>query len=833
MTISPDSQEPINELNYLLKAANLKDKGQLRYHNITDKGLEAKGTIGKLWADFLNYIGWQTDSHIYNEAVNKYLSSAFKKLDKYNQTSSETPENFRNIEAIHAIASRILRLKSENKPSQLVQGAQKILQRTEQLQLDLLDKIPEQTRPDFFKKLSLETMKTAVTKDLSNFLYVPEAKKSVIFERLPLQTMKILVDFDLSNFSLVPDSKKSEIFNQFDIDELKDRVTLDPSILKYIPEDNKASLIELLDDNTIINASLDYPSNLNYVPLERLTPKLLNEALTKQNETMQKAIERLKALKVQVPLPTKITEIKDPFEQFRQLLPENKRSDSILSMQFEKDITRQKFIYESASSEGKLTPTEMRFGITPADESLSEEDQKSAFIQNVNQIIEDRVLAANPQEKQIIENPTNYTDKEVLDAKEKIESACNKIKHFFHQSVGNYILSGNENFPKEYQKTNVAHSMFAITDPLSDTLPLSATLDPYVFLSADTNEITYGGTWNIIEGEEEAPIATVKSSATINFKEGTLTINPLEDFIVSDTCTFEQVRRLEDRFFNQKDQPANISLQTERLKAIEAKTLKAQPLEVIKLADKIKNHFTSQTIVLADSNAEEKVRDIAKDKTFGNDTITAPSDSEIEKQFNKDFLRQSWQFEGEDKAVATLADKENIFMKLTENITDPIEREARLKLIKLFCSQNSGNAIITGQGNLDNDDKKKEELINKSVYKKITDINMLQTLKAENASSNAHDFSGKFTATQFAAKFNPEIYISKDRNVITYGGFYQIIDTEGNDVMKIKAEVTLNLNENTLTYKPGFDPEMTEEYANKSNLDSLKELNGVIDASNA
>jgi hypothetical protein len=262
------------------------------------------------------------------------------------------------------------------------------------------------------------------------------------------------------------------------------------------------------------------------------------ETLTQQLES--KLIkDQLEALTSQVTLPEKIAAIKDPCEKYLELLPDGLKNTDTLKEQFQKDITRQQFFIEERSVDGSLSQindhTYKLFNDESelSDQEHAEEDKK--FIIETIKKIESIVREAYPEKE--------------------IQSICEKIQCFLNQTVGNILLGKNKNYSEDDQKKTVSDAIYGHVNrnPEDKANPLSASIDPYIRLSSDATEMTYGGKWQIHEGGSNKPsIATVKSEATVNFKTGTLTITTMKDFKVSNECTFAQIKRLEERFLPKK-----------------------------------------------------------------------------------------------------------------------------------------------------------------------------------------------------------------------------------------------------------------------------------------
>jgi hypothetical protein len=284
--------------------------------------------------------------------------------------------------------------------------------------------------------------------------------------------------------------------------------------------------------------------------LKALTVSIEEDILHQQ----QCMIDDLASIKITVPIPEGILAIDDPFEQFIALLPPSKRDRTVLLAQFNKDIHRQGIFIENESLDGiPATFEELSFNSTLYP-SQSADTKEKLFASQIHSRIEDCVKRGNPLEKEILDNPANYDPDEVLKAQEKINNLRDIIKSFSTQSVGNYLLQTNPNYPGIFEHANVFDVLFNIEDPNEEEekwgrTPLTAKLDPFIKLTKDANEITYGGTWSIWEGASDTPVvATVKSSMTINFEKKTLEIDLIKDFSITETCTFKQLQRLHERF---------------------------------------------------------------------------------------------------------------------------------------------------------------------------------------------------------------------------------------------------------------------------------------------
>jgi hypothetical protein len=231
MTISPNFPEPTS-INYLIRAADLKGKGELHYHNITDKGLQEKGTIGKVWAAFLSLIKWRTDSDVYTEAVEKYLPMATRSLEEYKNKFSIHTIHLETVKAIQTIANELLQLNFD-KPLPFQKNIEKIQQLTQEIQIKSLEATEESSKEAVFQKLPPEIKSLitqphidSVNENIENLQNVPEFMKTEVFQKLPLETRKKLIDTNVEN------AKYAKV-QSFSLNEIEDPPQLE---LKLIPD---------------------------------------------------------------------------------------------------------------------------------------------------------------------------------------------------------------------------------------------------------------------------------------------------------------------------------------------------------------------------------------------------------------------------------------------------------------------------------------------------------------------------------------------------------------------------------------------------------------------
>jgi hypothetical protein len=74
MTINP-ALRPLNEITYLSQTKRLFESGELKYYNITERGPEQKGFLGKVWAWILDVFHLRTNLSTYIHAVSKYCQT--------------------------------------------------------------------------------------------------------------------------------------------------------------------------------------------------------------------------------------------------------------------------------------------------------------------------------------------------------------------------------------------------------------------------------------------------------------------------------------------------------------------------------------------------------------------------------------------------------------------------------------------------------------------------------------------------------------------------------------------------------------------------------------